>query len=50
MEDISFGANELVAAARAKGEEHAHVVIDRELVRKKLMPLLEKSDFSRFIL
>jgi ATP-dependent HslUV protease ATP-binding subunit HslU len=50
MEDISFGANELVAEARARGEEHAKVVVDRELVRRKLMPMLERSDFSRFIL
>ena len=50
MEDISFGANELAAAARARGEEHARVVVDCELVRKKLLPMLERSDFSKFIL
>ena len=50
MEDISFGANELAAAARARGEEHARCVVDRELVRKKIMPMLERSDFSKFIL
>jgi ATP-dependent HslUV protease ATP-binding subunit HslU len=43
MEEVSFGASDLASAARA-------VVVDVATVRAKLTPLLEKSDFSRFIL
>jgi hypothetical protein len=40
-----------VKEARAKNEtERPKVVVDRALVRKKLLPLLERSDYSKFIL
>ena len=50
MEDISFGATDLLASARGRGEERATVKVDMALVRSKLLPLLEKSDYARFIL
>ena len=42
MEDISFDAPDM-----AKG---CTVTVDRDLVRAKLLPLLEKQDLSKFIL
>ena len=42
MEEISFGASD-IAGSRV-------IVIDVSTVRAKLLPLLEKSDFSKFIL
>lgn len=43
LEDISFNASELV-------KENSTVVVDRALVMKKLGPMLEKTDLSKFIL
>ena len=43
LEEVSFGASELAGGERA-------VVVTVDAVRAKLLPLLQKSDFSRFIL
>jgi ATP-dependent HslUV protease ATP-binding subunit HslU len=43
MEEVSFGASDAAAVPR-------RVVVDVATVRAKLLPLLEKSDFSKFIL
>jgi ATP-dependent HslUV protease ATP-binding subunit HslU len=50
MEDISFTATDLLTEAKKKGEDFVKVTVDLALVRKKLLPLLERSDFSKFIL
>ena len=51
MEEISFSAHELGgAAASAGGGEKATILIDVDLVRKKLAPLQEKGDLKKFIL
>ena len=50
MEDISFTATDLLTEAKKKGEDFVKVTVDVALVRKKLLPLLERSDFSKFIL
>ena len=59
MEDVSYEASDLVAAAAvaaaADGSGSASaaklkVVIDVPLVHKKVLPMLERSDLSRFIL
>ena len=50
MEDISFTATDMLAEAKRRGELSVKVVVDLALVRKKLLPLLERSDFSKFIL
>jgi ATP-dependent HslUV protease ATP-binding subunit HslU len=42
MEDISFGAPDMPPGSS--------ITVDRDLVRAKLLPLLEKQDLSRFIL
>ena len=42
MEDISFNAPDLAGKQK--------VVVDRALVRQKLLPMLEKTDLSKFIL
>lgn len=42
MEDISYTASET-----GRGST---VTVDRELVRKKLLPMLERTDLSKFIL
>jgi hypothetical protein len=48
---LSRSASESVREARARGETGpAKVTIDKELVRKKLLPMLERSDYSKFIL
>ena len=44
MEDISFGASELGRGANLT------VTVDKELVRNKLMPMLSRTDLSKFIL
>ena len=49
MEEISFSAHELGGAAGAGGEK-ATILIDVDLVRKKLAPLQEKGDLKKFIL
>lgn len=38
------------AVAAVKPAAPVRVVVDKELVRRKLMPMLERSDFSKFIL
>jgi ATP-dependent HslUV protease ATP-binding subunit HslU len=50
MEDISFTATDMLAEAKRRGDSSVKVVVDLALVRKKLLPLLERSDFSKFIL
>lgn len=55
LEDVSFDANELVAKNKAEpteNEKSEPVVfnVSVDLVKKKLLPMLEKSDFSKFIL
>ena len=48
MEEISFSAHELGGAA--VGGEKATILIDVDLVRKKLAPLQEKGHLKKFIL
>lgn len=43
MEDISYAAAESGPAAST-------VTVDKELVRGKLLPMLERTDLSKFIL
>ena len=43
MEEISYGASDASVIPRK-------VVVDVKMVREKLLPMLEKSDFSKFIL
>lgn len=42
MDDISYGASDM-----SKGSK---VVVDKELVKTKLAPMLAKTDLSKFIL
>ena len=42
MEDISYSASD--------SGPGSSIVVDRELVRKKLLPMLERTDLSKFIL
>lgn len=57
LEDVSFDANEIASKAKQENagdatKEAEPIVfnVDVELVHKKLRPMLEKSDFSKFIL
>jgi ATP-dependent HslUV protease ATP-binding subunit HslU len=62
MEDISYNATDMVSEAKKKAAAAAggldaaassgaaKVVVDKALVQKKLLPMLERSDFSKFIL
>ncbi|GLC56041.1 hypothetical protein PLESTB_001058200 [Pleodorina starrii] len=50
MADISFGAPERVAEARAEGRQTYEYVVDEELVHRKLDDLLKKQDLSRYVL
>lgn len=49
MEDISFNAPELAAAARAKGLPPKHVV-DKEHVSAAVGMLVKKVDLSKYVL
>jgi ATP-dependent HslUV protease ATP-binding subunit HslU len=46
MEEISFSASETGRGGGGAGR----VVVDTELVRRKLLPLMERSDLKKFIL
>ena len=53
LEEVSFDAPETASAAGVGGAApavRAKVVVDEDMVRSRLAPLLEKQDLSRFVL
>jgi ATP-dependent HslUV protease ATP-binding subunit HslU len=50
LEDVSFRAPELAAAARAAGLEQHVAVVDKEQVCERLGELMERQDLSKYIL
>ena len=50
VEQVSFAAPELSAAARAEGRERYSCVVDKESVEEKVAVFLQRRDLSKWII